>query len=117
VGLRPRGVVRAIFGPRINMDETRLCRIVVVTNPQGLHARPADLFVKVASRFVAKVELVKDHERVDGKSIIHLLTLGATQGTQLSIEASGPDAEAALVALADLFAQNFLEGEADESGH
>jgi phosphocarrier protein HPr len=89
----------------------RSTRIVVVTNPQGLHARPADLFVKTATRFASKIELVKGRERVDGKSILSLLTLAAVEGTQLSIEADGPDAEQALDALAKLVEQNFAENE------
>ena len=90
------------------MSESTVSRKVVVTNPQGLHARPADQFVKLASRFASRVELVKGSERVDGKSILSLLTLAATEGTQLSIEATGSDAEQALEALADLVAHNFF---------
>ena len=86
-------------------------RTVVVTNPQGLHARPADLFVKLATRFASKVELVKGHERVDGKSILAILTLAAVAGTPLSIEVDGPDAEQALDALAKLIEHNFAEDE------
>lgn len=89
----------------------RAVRTVVITNPQGLHARPADLFVKTAMRFASKIELVKDRERVDGKSILSLLTLAAVAGTQLSIEADGPDAEQALDALAKLVEQNFAEND------
>jgi phosphotransferase system HPr (HPr) family protein len=89
------------------MNESTVSRKVVVTNPQGLHARPADQFVRLASRFSSRVELVKGSERVDGKSILSLLTLAATEGTQLSIEATGSDAEQALEALADLVAHNF----------
>ncbi len=91
------------------MSELKAQRTVVVTNPQGLHARPADMFVKTASRFESKIELVKDSERVDGKSILAILTLAASEGTKLSIEATGHDAEQALAALADLVAQNFAE--------
>ncbi len=91
------------------MDAHRLSRTVVVSNPQGLHARPAHEFVKLASRFQAKIELVKGDERVDGKSILALLTLAAGAGTELRIEAEGGDAEAALDALAELVAHNFAE--------
>jgi phosphocarrier protein HPr len=86
-----------------------LTRNVVVGNAHGLHARPASLIMKLASRFQSKVELVKDHERVDGKSILEILTLGAAPGTNLIIEVTGPDAESALEALAQLFASNFAE--------
>jgi phosphocarrier protein len=83
--------------------------MVVVTNPQGLHARPADLFVKLASRYESTIEVIKDGERVDGKSILAILTLAAVQGTNLRIEANGPDAEAALQALTELIVRDFDE--------
>jgi phosphotransferase system HPr (HPr) family protein len=89
---------------------------VVVTNPQGLHARPADLFVKLARRYAARIEVIKDSERVDGKSILAMLTLAAVESTELVIEATGEDAEQAVAALADLFARNFAEGDADDRG-
>lgn len=85
------------------------CRTVVVNNPQGIHARPADLIVRLAKQFQANIEFVKDNYRVDGKSILNLMTLAAEQGTQLVIEAEGPDAQAALDALAELFSANFAE--------
>lgn len=93
------------------MSETRLARTVVVTNPQGLHARPADLFVKLATRFASRVEVVKDRERVDGKSILAILTLAAAEGAKLSIEAEGPDAAEALEALVALVEHDFAENE------
>ena len=80
-----------------------------MNNPQGLHARPADLFVKLAGRFASTIPVIKDGERVDGKSILAILTLAAVQGTQLRIEATGPDADEALHALAELFLRNFDE--------
>ncbi|MGE0608060.1 MAG: HPr family phosphocarrier protein [Pirellulales bacterium] len=84
-------------------------RKVVVTNEQGLHARPADMFVKTARRFASVVMVCKNHERVDGKSILSMLTLAAVEGTELWIEATGPDAEATVEALSELFAKNFSE--------
>jgi phosphocarrier protein HPr len=84
-------------------------RNVTVTNRQGVHARPADLLVKLANQYQSKIEIVKGHERVDAKSILAIMTLAAVQGTQLVLEADGPDAEPALDALAALFATNFAE--------
>jgi len=92
------------------MSAEKITRMVVVANPQGLHARPADMIVKTAMRFASKIELVKGTERVDGKSILAILTLAAVAGTRLSIEAEGSDAAAALDALADLFGRQFSEG-------
>ncbi len=91
------------------MGEQTARRRVVVNNPQGLHARPADLIVKLASRFSARIEFIKNSERVDGKSILAILTLAAVDGTELEIECAGPDAEAAVEALAYFFAQSFAE--------
>jgi phosphocarrier protein len=94
------------------MADGCLSRTVTVGTPQGLHARPADLFVKLASRYQSTIVVIKDGERVDGKSILAILTLAAVQGTQLQIEANGPDAEEALTALAELFLRDF-----DENGN
>jgi phosphocarrier protein HPr len=94
------------------MADGCVVRTVVVGNPQGLHARPADLFVKLASRYQSTIVVIKDGERVDGKSILAILTLAAVQGTQLRIEANGPDAEDALTALAELVLRDF-----DENGN
>ncbi len=93
----------------------KLTRSVVVTNPQGLHARPADQFVKTALRFQSKIEVVKDSERVDGKSILSMLTLAAMEGTKLSLEATGADAQQALDALAELFLRNFADEQEEAS--
>jgi phosphotransferase system HPr (HPr) family protein len=89
-------------------DET-VTRTVVVTNPQGVHARPADLFVKLASQYESKIDVIKDGERVDGKSILAILTLAAVEGTKLKLEVTGPDAEAALAALTELVRRDFDE--------
>lgn len=89
------------------MNEPQCSRKVVINNPQGLHARPADLFTRMASRFEARIFVVKDNHRVDGKSILELLTLAAEEGTELTIEAAGRDADAALAALAELVVANF----------
>ncbi|MFA5100182.1 MAG: HPr family phosphocarrier protein [Candidatus Omnitrophota bacterium] len=72
---------------------------VIVKNKQGLHARPAALFVQVANKFDARVTVTYNDEKVNGKSIMGILMLGAEQGTEISIEADGKDAETALVEL------------------
>jgi phosphocarrier protein HPr len=93
------------------MSDMKLSRDVVVANTQGLHARPANLIMKLANQYQSRIELIKGNERVDGKSILEILTLGAAPGTTLVIEATGPDAEAAVEALATLFASKFAEVE------
>lgn len=73
-----------------------LKRQIEIKNSQGLHARPASLFVKIANKFESDILVRKGDECVDGKSIMGLMTLAANQGSVLDIEVSGPDAEAAL---------------------
>jgi phosphocarrier protein len=80
-----------------------------IVNPLGMHARPAAEFVKVASRFKAKVDVQRDSLSVNGKSIMGVMMLAAEQGSSLRIRAEGADAEAALDALCALVAAGFNE--------
>ncbi len=66
---------------------------IIIKNPQGLHARPAALFVQIALKYDATVNLTKDKEKVSGKSIMGILTLGANQNSKIIIEVEGEDAE------------------------
>jgi phosphocarrier protein len=86
-------------------------RQVIVNNPQGLHARPAHALVKLAGRFAAEIEIIRNEESVDGKSILAILTLAAEQGDQLTIRASGEDAAQAVDALEELFLNDLGEDE------
>ena len=84
------------------MNSEMLQRTVTITNPQGLHMRPITAFVEMASRFQSQVYLSKEPgQRINGKSPLALLGLAAEQGTELILEISGPDEQAALDALAD----------------
>ncbi len=89
-------------------------RTVVILNALGLHLRPADRFVGLARRFAAEIWVHRDGRAADGKSILDLATLAAECGSRLQLEARGPDAEAALTALAELVAARFHEQ--DEAG-
>lgn len=71
----------------------------VVASELGLHLRPAGLFVATAGRFDAKVEVSSGDDWVDGSSILSLVSLVASRGTQVQIRATGPDAAAAVAAL------------------
>ena len=82
-------------------------RIVTVSNPEGLHARPAHLLVMLANRFKSNILIGKDSELVDCKSILSLLTLGAGQGTELSITAQGSDAVEAVESIVQLIEADF----------
>lgn len=72
---------------------------VRIRSSQGLHARPAAIFVQVAKRFKSNVKIRKGRETVDGKSIMGILSLAASRGNIIEIMLEGPDAEAALHAL------------------
>ncbi len=84
---------------------------VTLTNRQGLHARPAHLFVQTANSYASdiRVRRVDQDEAVDGKSIMGMMMLAAEPGTELELAATGPDADALLRALADLVAAGFGE--------
>ena len=75
---------------------------LIVKNKQGLHARPAALFVQIANKFDARITVRHDEEEVNGKSIMGILMLGAEKDSLIVVEADGVDAEAALVELEKL---------------
>jgi len=82
---------------------------ITITNRLGLHARPAALVVKAAGRFEAEVFLIKDETRINAKSIMGVMMLAAEFGSALTIEAEGPDADQAVLGIAEVFASNFGE--------
>ena len=84
---------------------------VIVVNKLGLHARAASRLVSCASGFAAEIRLVKGTRSVNGKSIMGVLTLAASRGTELVIEADGADESLALEAVAGLIAERFGEEE------
>jgi len=84
-------------------------RMVTIRNRAGMHARPAALLVKTASVFASQVYIEKDSERVNGKSIMGVITLGATFNTPLKVIADGPDEVEAVDAIEKLFERRFEE--------
>lgn len=72
---------------------------MIVKNKQGLHARPAALFVQIANKFDAVITVKKGKDVVNGKSIMGILMLGAERGTEIFVEADGDDAHLALLEL------------------
>ena len=82
---------------------------ITIQNRLGLHARPAMAFVDVANGFSADVRVVKGNQEVDGKSIMQMMMLAATKGTQLLVRAKGDDAQPALEALRQLVDRKFDE--------
>ena len=89
--------------------ETMIKRDLVVANKVGIHARPAAMFVKIASRYACDIFLEKDGERINGKSIMGLLMLAAGPGSRLTLEVSGRDAAQAVAEIEDLFQRKFDE--------
>jgi len=89
-------------------DGERRVRIRI-SNPHGLHARPAAEFVKLAGRYQADVWVAKDDLEVNGKSIMGMMMLAAECGSELVIRIRGTDAEAAATALSALIENGFGE--------
>lgn len=89
------------------MSSTSASTKVTILNSQGLHMRPAYLFAETASKFESEIELIKDDVRINGKSVLDILTLGAAQGTEILLEAVGEDAQAAVEILAELVDSGF----------
>jgi phosphocarrier protein len=90
-------------------DGTRATKECTVINKLGVHARPAALFVKVASKFECDITVEKDGESVNGKSIMGLMMLAAGHGSKLILAAEGRDAQTAVRELEQLFLQKFNE--------
>jgi phosphocarrier protein HPr len=84
-------------------------RVATICNQRGLHARAAARFVKMAVQFDAEVTVRKNGTPVSGRSIMGLMMLAAAPGTAIELTATGPDAEAAVAALANLIECKFDE--------
>ncbi len=92
-----------------NPRKKALEKKVVIKNKQGLHARPAALLVQTANRFKCEVEILKGRQKVNGKSIMGIMTLAAGAGTPLTIRTQGEDAAAALEEILKLIDNDFGE--------
>ncbi len=88
-----------------------LDKTVTIRNKLGLHARAAVKFVNLSNRFCSSIKIIKDGDEIDGKSILGILTLAATQGTSIRLLVSGKDEEAAMAALVELIGNRFDEKE------
>jgi phosphocarrier protein len=91
------------------MSAARLCAIAKITNKRGLHARASAKVVEAAARFKSHITVSKDGQTVDARSIMGLMMLAASMGTEVEICADGEDAEAAVVALLALADAKFGE--------
>ena len=87
----------------------RSTRVFEIRNQYGIHARPAAMMVKAASRFNCDITVEKEGLSVSGKSIMGLMTLEAGRGTKLRVTAEGADHAEAIIHLQDLFDRKFDE--------
>jgi phosphocarrier protein HPr len=102
MGLLYRKVGRAERSRKIEKD-------ISIPNRLGLHARPAAMFVRIASRYRSEIWVSKESEEVNGKSIMGLMMLAAGQGSKLHIRCEGPDADKAMEELEALIKAGFNE--------
>jgi phosphocarrier protein HPr len=89
----------------------KITKKIEIKNKLGVHARAAALLVQTVNKFSAQVTFSKDGQITDGRSIMGVLTLAATQGSKIQVEASGEDAEQAVRAIERLIDKRFNERE------
>jgi phosphocarrier protein HPr len=97
--------------PPALVPDGALARDLVIVNKKGLHARASAKFVQTVERFDSDVTVTRCGETVGGRSIMGLLTLGAAQGTTITVVAEGDDADACLGAISSLVGGRFGEDE------
>ena len=90
---------------------SRIVKKIEIRNKLGLHARAAALLVQTVNKFSAQVNFSKDGQTTDGRSIMGVLTLAATQGSKIQVEANGDDAERTVKAIERLIENRFNENE------
>jgi len=87
----------------------QISKEITVKNAQGLHARPAAMFVQIASRYNSNVTIQKENEKVNGKSIMGILTLGIQPDTIVILEVEGDDAKDVFKELEELLTREVIE--------
>ena len=90
---------------------SRVVKKIEIRNKLGVHARAAALLVQTVNKFSSQVNISKDGQTTDGRSIMGVLTLAATQGSKIQVEANGEDAERAIKAVEKLIENRFNENE------
>lgn len=85
-------------------------RDFIISNELGLHARPSAQLTQLAGRFSCEVHIARNGRRVNAKSIMGVLMLAAGPGTVVTVDAEGPDADAAVAAIGQLIESRFGEG-------
>ncbi|MBP3337364.1 MAG: HPr family phosphocarrier protein [Clostridia bacterium] len=86
-----------------------ISKAIVVQNQVGLHARPATFFIQKSNEFKSSIWVEKDERRVNAKSLLGVLSLGITKGTEVTVIADGADEKEAVDALEALVESNFSE--------
>ncbi|MCK4694345.1 MAG: HPr family phosphocarrier protein [Candidatus Cloacimonetes bacterium] len=84
-------------------------KTIVIANKLGMHARPATLIVKAASKYRSDFRIIKEDMEINGKSIMGVMTLAAEYGSELELVADGVDEEFLIKEIAELFASKFGE--------
>ena len=79
-------------------------KTITMTNPTGLHTRPGGVFGAKAKEFESKVEVENEGKKVNGKSLLKLLSIGIKNGSEVTVHAEGPDADQAVEVLGELLA-------------
>ena len=87
----------------------KITKEIIVNNKQGLHARPAAIFVQIVSRYNSSVTLEKDKEKVNGRSIMGILTLGVQPGVKITLNIDGDDADQVCEELEALLTKDTIE--------
>jgi phosphocarrier protein HPr len=96
---------------RLEIPSGAVVREIPIINKRGLHARASAKFVKMVEQFDAEIWVTRGGETVGGTSIMGLMMLSAGPGTTITVSATGPQAEAAVAALAELVGNKFNEEE------
>lgn len=84
------------------MAEVTIKKEIIVKNKTGLHARPAAMFVQIANKFESEITIIKEDQKVNGKSIMGILMLAAEKGSRITIIARGSDAALAVEELSEV---------------
>lgn len=98
-----------LLNRKSNTRAQKIEKDLTITNRLGLHARPAAMFVRIASRYRSEVWVSKEGEEVNGKSIMGLMMLAAGKGSTLRLRCEGPDADKAVEEIEQLIKSNFNE--------
>jgi len=93
------------------VEPERRSAVAKIINKKGLHARAAAKVVEAAARFQSQIMVAKDGQSVDARSIMGLMMLAASMGTEIKIDVEGPDADEAMKAILALVEAKFGEGE------